>query len=235
MCHTKHTMSKGIKIIFAIFLIAGILALRWSPVGSLLTFENLVQHRDGMLAYVQAHYAMSVFLFIVLYIVVTAFSVPGAVILTLAGGFLFRTVAATVYVDIGATTGAVLAFLSARFLLGQRLQEKYARQLEAFNAEIRSNGKNYLLTVRFIPVFPFFLINFLAGLTSVPLSTFAWTTAVGIIPGTMVFAFAGRQIATLSSLSGILSRNVLLALSALALFSLIPVFIKKWKQADRQR
>ncbi|HTG01098.1 MAG TPA: TVP38/TMEM64 family protein [Nitrospirota bacterium] len=228
-------MSKGIKIIFAIFLIAGILALRWSPVGSLLTFENLVQHRDGMLAYVQAHYAMSVFLFIVLYIVVTAFSVPGAVILTLAGGFLFRTVAATVYVDIGATTGAVLAFLSARFLLGQRLQEKYARQLEAFNAEIRSNGKNYLLTVRFIPVFPFFLINFLAGLTSVPLSTFAWTTAVGIIPGTMVFAFAGRQIATLSSLSGILSRNVLLALSALALFSLIPVFIKKWKQADRQR
>ena len=233
MCHTNHTMAKWKKIITAIIFVIAVLALRYSPLGSLLTFENLVQHRDELAAYVRDHYPSSVALFIVIYVVVVAFSVPGAVILTLAGGFLFNTLAATVYVNIGATAGAALAFLSARYLFGQRLQEKYERQLSAFNEEIRKNGPNYLLTVRFIPIFPFFLVNFLAGLTAIPLRTFYWTTSVGIIPGTAVYAFAGRQIGSLTSLSGILSKNILIALSALAVFSLVPVLLKKWRDGKK--
>ena len=224
---------KQVLLIIIFFVV--ILAVRYSPLGRVFTFDNLVQHRDSLVLFVQDHYAASVVLFILLYILATALSLPGAVILTLAGGFLFNTIAATAYVNIGATTGATLAFLSARYLLGNVLQEKYARQLTAFNEEIRRNGTNYLLTVRFIPVFPFFLVNFLAGLTTVSLRAFLWTTSVGIIPGTLVFAFAGRQLGSLTSLSGILSGNMLLAFSALALFSLIPVILKKWKDAKNRR
>jgi uncharacterized membrane protein YdjX (TVP38/TMEM64 family) len=217
------------QILLLILFVAAIVALRWSPVGTVLTFENLKQHRDVLLAFVQDHYVRSVTLFIILYILAAAFSVPGAVILTLAGGFLFDTVAATAYVNVGATTGAALAFLSARYLLGNRLQEKYQSQLDTFNAEIAKNGARYLLTLRFIPVFPFFLINFLSGLTKIPLKTFVWTTSLGIIPGTAVYAFAGRQLGTINSLSEILSRNVITAFVILALFALFPVVLERIK------
>ncbi len=86
----------------------------------------------------------------------------------------------------------MLAFLFARYLLGQLLQDKYQLQLDRFNREMEASGSRYLLTLRLIPIFPFFLINFLSGLTRVPLKTFAWTTALGIIPGTIIFAYAGQ-------------------------------------------
>lgn len=204
-----------------------IAALRYSPLGDFFTFENLVQHRAELVAFVREHYASSVVFFILTYVLVVALSIPGAVILTLGGGFLFGVPACTLYVNAGATAGAVLAFLSARHLLGNSLQEKYASQLKKFNEELARNGISYLLTIRFIPVFPFFLINFLSGLTKVPLRDFAWTTSVGIIPGTVVYAFAGRQLSTLNSAGDILSGRILLAFAALALFSLFPVILKR--------
>ncbi len=222
------------QILLLVLFIAAIAALRYSPLGTVLTFENLKQHRDVLLAFVQDHYATSTALFIVVYILATAFSVPGAVILTLAGGFLFDTVAATAYVNVGATTGAALAFLSARYLLGKRLQEKYSLQLKRFNEEFEQNGARYLLTLRFIPVFPFFVINFLAGLTNVPLKTFVWTTSLGIIPATAVFAFAGRQLGTIDSPSGIVSKNMLFAFAALALITLFPVLLKRIKAGKKE-
>ena len=115
------------------------------------------------------------------------------------------------YVNIGATCGAVLAFLSARYLLGSRLQESYGAQLAKFNGEMERNGVRYLLTLRLIPVFPFFLVNFLSGLTRVHLSTFTWTTAAGIIPGTVVFAYAGHQLETVHSVGDIFTGKVLSA------------------------
>ncbi len=214
------------RIVLLILFILLIALIRFSPLGRVLTFENLRVHRDDFAAGVQEHYLLSVMMFIAVYVLATALSIPGAVILTLGGGLLFGTFAATVYVNIGATAGAVLAFLSARYLLGNRLQEKYRDQLSRFNGEIDKNGTSYLLTLRFIPLFSFFLINFLSGLTKVPLRTFLWTTAVGIIPGTAVFAFAGSQIGSINSPSEILSLKVLAAFAALALFALVPVF---WK------
>lgn len=223
------TMNKKKSIVLLVLFVAMIVALRYSPLGGLLTFENLKQHRESLLAFVRGHYALSVLVFISGYVLATAFSLPGAVILTLAGGFLFGVLAATFYVDIGATSGAALAFLSARYILGNRLQERYRQQLAKFNEEFAKNGTRYLLTLRFVPIFPFFLINFLSGLTQVPLRTFIWTTSVGIIPGTAVFAYAGGQIGTITSLSGILSLKVLVAFGVLALFMLFPVILNRIK------
>jgi uncharacterized membrane protein YdjX (TVP38/TMEM64 family) len=220
---TKRTRN----IVLLILFLAAIVLLRYSPLGTLLTFENLKQHRETLMAFVREHAGMSVILFIALYIVAAAFSIPGAVILTIAGGFLFGTIAGTVYVNIGATIGATLAFLSARYLLGGRLQEKYQVQLKTFNEELEKNGAHYLLTLRLIPVFPFFMINFLAGLTKIPIKAFIWTTSLGIIPGTVVFAFAGQQLGSINSLSDVLSKKMLLVFAALALVALFPVVMKK--------
>lgn len=220
------------KLFLLVLFILAIIALRFSPLGSLLTFENLKRNRQTLLSIVDAHYLPAVASFIAVYVIATALSIPGAVILTLSGGFLFGTAASVVYIDAGATAGAACAFLLARYLLGERLQQKYEGQLAKFNREIELNGVSYLLTLRLIPVFPFFLINFLAGLTRVPLKTFLWTTAVGIIPGTTVFAFAGQQLGSINSPSDILSKKVIAAFAALGLFTLAPA---AWKRIRKTK
>ncbi len=224
------------KIIFLFFFIAVVVMVRFSPIGTLLTFENLKKNREFFFAFVRGHYLQSVAAYIVSYIIIAALSVPGAGIMTLAGGFLFGVLSATVYIDIGATIGATLAFLTARYLLGTWLQEKYWKQLGAFNAEMKKNGPRYLLTVRLIPAFPFFMINFLSGLTSIPVKTFIWTTALGIIPATVIFAYAGRQLGTINAVSEILSARLITALTVLAALALFPAAynrIKAYKNRSR--
>ncbi len=217
------------KIVLLILFITIVVATRFSPIGAVLTFENLKRHREELLAFVQQHYVQSVAAFIAGYIVFTGLSLPGAVILTLAGGFLFGVFPATLFITIGATTGATFSFLIARYLLGKHLQEKYRLQLGAFNAEMERNGPRYLLTLRLIPVVPFFLINFLSGLTKVTAKTFIWTTAIGIVPATIIFAYAGRQIGTINAVSEILSARVVIALSVLAAFALFPAAYQRIK------
>jgi len=222
---TMNTQTK--KSLLLVLFIAGIIVLRLSPIGSALTFENLKQHRDSLLCFVQEQYWLSVACFIATYIVAAAFSLPAGLVLTLAGGFLFGAQAGVFYVVIGATTGATIAFLSARYVLGKRLQEKYRDTLKKFNEELERNGTHYLLTLRLIPIFPFFLINFLAGLTRIPLKTFLWTTALGIMPATAVFAFAGRQLGALSAASDLLSGKTAAVFAALGLLALVPAIYKK--------
>lgn len=215
-----------VKILLLVSLAGAIVALRLSPLGSLLTFDNLKQHRESLVLLVQGHYWLSVISFVAIYVLAVALSIPGAVILTLAGGFLFGAPATTLYVNIAATAGATIAFLSARYLLGDSVQRKYQAQLFRFNQEIERNGTNYLLTLRLIPLFPFFLINFLSGLTQVPLRVFLWTTMVGIIPGTAVYAFAGQQLGSINSLSEVLSGKIFTAFVVLALFTTAPIIGK---------
>ena len=222
-------INRNKKIIFIFFFIAVIVTIRLSPIGDILTFENLKKNREVFFAFVRGHYLQSVTAYIVSYIIIAALSIPGAGIMTLAGGFLFGVLSATVYIDIGATIGATLAFLTARYLLGTWLQEKYRKQLGAFNAEMEKNGPRYLLTVRLIPVFPFFMINFLSGLTSIPVKTFVWTTALGIVPVTIIFAYAGRQIGTINAVSEILSARVIIALTVLAALAIFPTVLNRIK------
>jgi uncharacterized membrane protein YdjX (TVP38/TMEM64 family) len=229
---TKHRNQLALLALF----IGLVIALRLSPLGSALTFENLKAHREELLALVRGHSLASAAVFVAGYIVFTALSAPGAIWLSLAGGFLFGALPAALLIVISATIGASLSFLIARHLLGNRLQERYSAQLAAFNREMHRNGARYLLSLRLIPLFPFFLVNFLSGLTNVTLRTFLWTTAFGIIPGAAVFAYAGAQLGTISSPSEILSPRVLTAFAALAALALFPAAIDRIKAfKNRQR
>ncbi|HDZ69312.1 MAG TPA: TVP38/TMEM64 family protein, partial [Phycisphaerales bacterium] len=177
---------------------------------------------------------LSVLAYIVIYIVVTGLSLPGATILTLAGGFLYKVFFTVIYVNIAATTGAMLAFLFARYIAGQWIQQSYGDKLAKFNEEVDRNGAYYLLTLRFIPIFPFFLINTFAGLTNVPLRTFLWTTSLGIFPGSLVYAYAGRQLCRIKAMQDIFTGQVLLAFLLLAAFAVLPVIVNRIKKTKQK-
>jgi uncharacterized membrane protein YdjX (TVP38/TMEM64 family) len=169
-------------------------------------------------------------LFILIYILQTAFSLPGATIMTLAGGFIFGSLWATLYVNIGATTGATLAFLAARYLFHEWVERKFGDRLGPIQEGFAKNAFSYLLTLRLIPLFPFFLVNLLSGLTRVKVSTYVAATAVGIIPGSFVYTFAGRQLGTINTLSELASPRLILAFSLLGLLILVPVFYRKFTE-----
>lgn len=200
--------------------------------GQFLSLEALKQHRDQLLAFTEANYAAAVGLFILAYIVVTGLSLPGAVILTLAGGFLFGSVLGTLFVNVGATTGATLAFLAARYLLRDWVERKFGKWLEPVQQGFAENAFNYLMTLRLIPLFPFFVINLVSGLTRMSVGTYVAATALGIIPGSFVYAYAGRQLGTINSLKEIASPNVIGAFVLLGLLALVPTVYKRVRGAQ---
>ena len=217
------------KLIFVLILIAVVIAARLIGIGDYLTFESLKTNKILLQRKVETNYPLAVALFVLIYISAVALSVPGATMLTLSGGFLFGALWAALYVNLGATIGAALVFLLARYLIGEWFQKRYSAKLDKFNQELSANGYSYLLTLRLIPLFPFFLINILAGLTKIPLRTFVWTTAIGILPGSFVYTYAGSQLNNIDSPGDILSPGVLLAFVLLGLLALLPATIKKIK------
>ena len=216
------------KIMMAVAIAVAISAFFYFDLGRFLSLNALKENRDHLLAFTEANYVAAVVLFIVVYIAVTGLSLPGAVILTLAGGFLFGSVFATLFVNVGATTGATLAFLAARYLLRDWVEQKFGNTLGPIQAGFSKNAFNYLMTLRLIPLFPFFLVNMVSGLTRVSLGTYVTATAIGIIPGSFVFAYAGRQLGSINSLQEIASPNVLLAFTLLGLLAMVPVLYKKF-------
>lgn len=216
----------GRLIIAAVFGLA-IGAFFYFDLGHYLTLDALKENRDRLLAFTDANYAAAVGIFIVTYCVVTGLSLPGAAILTLAGGFLFGSVWGTVFVNIGATTGATLAFLAARYLLRDWVEQKFGSRLRPIQDGFAKNAVSYLMTLRLIPLFPFFLVNMVSGLTRISVSAYVAATAIGIIPGSFVYAYAGRQLGTINSLKEIASPNVLLAFTLLGLLALVPVVYRK--------
>ena len=223
-------MKKWLKPALLILLVVGvILIVKFTPLKQYLDFQKLFESRDSLLSYVSNYYFLSVLVFILVYLAVVALSIPGATILTILGGFFFGPWAGTLYVNVGATFGAFAIFLIARFFLGENLQKKYEKQLDKFNKEITENGKSYMLTLRLIPIFPFFLINILAGLTTLPAITFLWTTALGIIPGSFVYAYIGYAGTSMTESQGVFTPQILTALILLSVLSLVPVIVKKVK------
>ncbi len=212
------------KILVGILFIGLIIFARALGIGRYLSLENIQAYHSAISGFIAAHYLASVTVYIASYVIVTALSIPGATVMTLAGGFFFGMVGAA-YVNIGATAGATAAFLAARYVLGSGIQERYGEKLSDFNREIAAHGPNYLLTLRFIPLFPFFLINLFAGLTAVKLRTFVWTTAVGIIPGSLAFIYAGTRLGEVRTATDILSWKLLSAFIALGAIALLPVIV----------
>jgi uncharacterized membrane protein YdjX (TVP38/TMEM64 family) len=216
------------KISIAVAIILAIGAFFYFDLGRFLSLTALKENRVSLLVFTDANFAGAVAIFIVTYVIVTGLSLPGAVILTLAGGFLFGAVFATLFVNIGATTGATLAFLTARYLLRDTVERKFGKWLGPFQNGFAKNAFSYLLTLRLIPLFPFFVVNLVSGLTRVNVGTYVAATAVGIIPGSFVYAYAGRQLGTINSLKEIASPNVVGAFVLLGLLALVPVVYKRF-------
>ncbi len=220
-------LNAGRMVIVAVIAVA-IGAFLYFDLGQYLSLDALKQNRDQLLAFTESNYTTSVAIFILTYIVVTGLSLPGAVILTLAGGFVFGGVIGTLFVNLGATTGATLAFLAARYLLRDWVEQKFGRWIEPVQQGFAKNAFSYLLTLRLIPLFPFFVVNLVSGLTRVNVGTYVAATAIGIIPGSFVYAYAGRQLGTLSSLKEIASPNVIGAFVLLGLLALVPIVYRKF-------
>ncbi len=162
--------------------------------------------------------------YMVIYILSTSLSLPGATILTLAGGALFGFWVGVLVVSFASTIGATLACFVSRFLLRDWVQGKFGDRLTTINEGIAREGPFYLFTLRLIPLFPFWMINLVMGLTKVPLLTFYWVSQVGMLPGTAIYVNAGKELAKIDSLSGILSPSLIVSFAILGLF---PLLVKK--------
>ena len=218
------------KVLIAVVMALAVGAFFYFDLGRFLSLTALKENRDSLLAFTDANFAAAVGLFVGAYAVVTGLSLPGAVILTLAGGFLFGAVFATVFVNIGATTGATLAFLTARYVLRDTVEQKFGKWLGPFHEGFAKNAFSYLLTLRLIPLFPFFVVNLVSGLTRVNVGTYLVATAIGILPGSFVYAYAGQQLGTIHSLKEIASPNVIGAFVLLGLLALVPVVYKRFSK-----
>ncbi len=201
--------------------------------GRYLSLESLKANRDALRAFYNENAVAMIAGFIGVYIVTVALSLPGATILTLCAGAIFGAVTGTLVVNVGATIGATLAFLVARFLLRDWVEKKFGEKLKPFNDGFSKNAINYMLFLRLVPVFPFFLINLLSGLTRVRLPVYFFGTMFGILPGTFVYANAGSNLASINQLSDIASPEVLGAFALLGLFALIPTFYKYYKSKKK--
>ncbi|MDX2374834.1 FAD-dependent oxidoreductase [Psychrobacter sp. PP-21] len=211
-----------IKRIFLILLILILAAsFFYFDLNQLLTLDGL----KGSMSQFNEYKAQSPLLviggFFLLYVVVTALSLPGAAILTLAAGALFGLVQGLLIASFASTIGATLAFLTSRYLLRDTIKQRFPERLAAIDKGVEKEGAFYLFTLRLVPIFPFFLINLLMGVTAIKSWTYYWVSQIGMLAGTFVFVNAGTQLAQIDSLSGILSFDLILSFALLGLFPLI--------------
>jgi len=201
----------------------------WLDLGRYLTLESLKANHQELLAYYEEHALLMIWAFMLVYIVQTALALPGATIMALSAGAVFGPWWGTLYAVSAATVGAVLSFLVSRYLLREAALRRFGGRLDLLNTELDLRGLNYLLFLRLVPLFPFFLINLAAGVTRLRLSAFALGTAVGIIPGGFVYVNAGASLASISALNDIVSLRVLGSFTLLGGFALIPALYSKFR------
>lgn len=190
-----------------------------------MTFETVKAQRAVLASYVSDHFILASLAFILLFLL-TAFFLPGALVLTVTGGFIFGTVVASLYVIVGGTLGASLAFLASRYVIGEWFQDKFSDYLHAFNREARNHGHNYLFTLRVIPALPFFVVNYAAGMTQISLQRFAFTTALGMIPGSLLYAHTGNRLGYIDKISDIWSAEFLPIFSLFVIFASLPTALR---------
>ncbi len=217
-----------------------------------LTFENLLSSRDALQGFVEAHRFAAMALYAGVYTGSVAVSLPGALLLTIAGGFLFGGLAGGAITTFAATAGATLIFLAARSSLGELMRERAGPSLARFREGFERDAVSYLLFLRLVPVFPFWLVNLAPALLDVPPWTFVWTTFVGIMPGTLAYSFAGAGLdsvvaaqkeayaACLASGAAeckahvypgqLVTRELIIAFAALGLVALVPVALRRWRR-----
>ena len=225
------------KILIVLAILVLILLFKFLHLDHYLTLSYLKESREQFALLYTERTGLVIGVYMLIYIVATALSIPGAVILTLAGGALFGLVTGTIVISFASTIGATLACMVSRFLLRDWVQARFGEKLERINEGMEREGGFYLFTLRLIPVFPFFVINLAMGLTRIKLSTYYWVSQLGMLPVTMVYVNAGKELGKLETLAGILSPSLIASFVLLGLFPLvmkkIMARIKRDKMAHR--
>lgn len=230
---TGYISMKRYLPIIILFAVGGIIyAMGWH---NLLTFESLKANREILQAYVQNQFFLSVLLFIGLYVLVVTLSLPGAAILSISAGFLFGTALGTVLAVTSATIGACVIFMIAQSAFGENLTAKAGPWVDKMRKGFQKNAFSYLLSLRLVPLFPFFIVNLVPAILGMKLRSFALATGIGIIPGGFVYVSVGTGLGSIFdsgetfSISSILTPEILIALTGLGLLSLFPTLMKQFR------
>ncbi|HEU5282672.1 MAG TPA: FAD-dependent oxidoreductase, partial [Burkholderiales bacterium] len=221
------------RVALVVVLIALVAAFFAFDLGRFFSLEWFKSQQAAIDAIYRAHPWQTAAAFFAIYVAVTGLSLPGALIMTLAAGAIFGLLWGTVIVSFASSIGATLAFLASRFLFRDAIQRRFGDKLRAINAGMQREGAFYLFTLRLLPVFPFFVINVVMGLTPIPTATYYWVSQLGMLAGTMVYVNAGTQIAQIDSLRGILSPGLLLSFVLLGVFPLIAKKAVDWLKARK--
>ena len=220
--------NKWLKLAILALFISGLIAFFSLGGDQYLSLESIKANRDALLGFTETNYLQAVLLALLIYTASTAFSIPGATVLSLVVGFLFGRWVGTAIILFAATLGATLVFLAARYLFADAARQKLnggmaAKLIGGFN----DNALHYLLFLRLVPLFPFWLVNLAPAFTPIKLRTYIIGTAIGILPGCFVFANLGQSLGRIDSLNQLVSTETLLAFGLLGLFALLPVLMKK--------
>jgi uncharacterized membrane protein YdjX (TVP38/TMEM64 family) len=221
--------NKWIKVAIVAAFVAAIVAFFALGGHQYLTLETIKANRDALRAFANAHLALSIAIAFAVYALAVACSLPGALLLSLTCGFLFGRWIGTAVIVSAATLGATLVFLAARYLFADWARSKLGTIGKKINDGFSENAFSYMLFLRLVPAFPFFLVNLAPAFTNIRLTTYVAATAIGIIPGAFVFANLGETLGTIDSLSGLVSRETLVAFVLLGVLALVPVLVKKIK------
>ncbi len=223
------------KIVPLLVLVAGLIAFFAFDLDQYLTFEALRENRAWLLGHVEKSAVLAALVFIGIYIAVVAFSLPGGAVMTITGGFLFGQVLGTLYVVFAATIGATILFIAAKTALGDILRAKAGPFLRKMEDGFSENALNYLLVLRLIPLFPFFIVNLVPAFLGVSLRVFVIATFIGIIPGSFVYIAVGTGLGSIFdsgeefTARGILTPEILTALIGLAILAILPIVYKRVK------
>jgi len=220
----KRTGRPFAKIAAAAFILSAVAAYITFDLGQYLTLSYIKASQTGFAAFYSEHRFAAIAGYAAIYVLTTSLSLPGAAILTIAGGALFGLLPGVLTVSFASTVGATLACAASRFILRDWVLRKFGAEIRTVNKGIEKEGGFYLFSLRLIPIFPFWLINMAMGLTNMPLRQFFWVSQIGMLPGTIVYVNAGRELAKIEALSGILSPGLIISFVILGIF---PIAAKK--------
>lgn len=217
------------KIAILVVFVGGLVAFFALGGQEYLSLETIKANRDALVAFADRHLLAALVIAFLVYAGAVALSLPGGLLLSLTMGFIFGRWIGTVLVVLAATTGATLVFLAARYLFADAARKRLGALGEKIKAGFTEDAFAYLLFLRLVPLFPFFLVNLAPAFTAIPVRTYVLATLIGIIPGTFVYVNLGQALGRIDSLKGLVSTPTLLAFALLGLFALLPIAWKRMK------
>jgi len=218
---------------FLCIIIATTLLVRYTNIHHYFSLTALKDDKHFLKMLINENYHATVLIYILIFIAVISFTIPGSAALTLLGGYLFGALEGSAYALIGSVVGATISFLLFRYVFSRYVGTWYGKRVEQFKEQINQHGASYLLMLHFVTVVPYFVINTLAAVANISLGTFVWTTIVGSIPIVCVYAFAGRQLSYINKIGDIFSPMIILAFVLLILVACMPIIIRKFKKLGK--